>query len=202
MEDLISLSERWERERNNKYFLQIVSAADTGIPPSVQSTSYKSQIEGSEAEQIDQVKIFHLLASLVFNHFCLQTITKIDAENVPSTKSIYLGFIIIFILNSEFARVLCFKLFALKKVDYLQLPLYICTSWASTIFTDKRILPTLSNQYLRWQNMTRRILTQGGKTNTNITDITTTTTASLISVLWCEMWASSLTPNVVGPPLA
>ena len=76
-------------------------------------------------------------------------------------------------------------------MDYLQLPFYICTSWASTIFTDKSILPTLSNQYLGWQGLTRRILSQQGwKTNT--TNITTT---SPISRLWCEMSARSLTPH-------
>ena len=173
-------------ERNNKYFYQIVSAADSGIPPSVQSTSYKSQIDGSEVKQIDQVKIFHLLASVVFNHFSLQILTKIDAENVPSTITFNPRIIFILIRNCK-----CFKLFALKKVDYLQLPLYICTAWASTIFTDKSILPTLSNQYLGWQGLTRRILSQQGwKTNT--TNITTT---SPISRLWCEMSARSLTPH-------
>ena len=65
-------------------------------------TSYKSQIDGSEVEQIDQVKIFHLLASVVFNHFSLQILTNRDAENVLSTTLNPLLVLIIFILNSEF----------------------------------------------------------------------------------------------------
>ena len=93
-------------EKNNKYFYQIVSAADTGIPSSVLSPSYKSQIDGSEGEQIDQVKIFHILAIFVFNHFRLQTLisTKRDAEIVPFNSTFLI--LIIFILNSKFASVL------------------------------------------------------------------------------------------------
>ena len=110
-------------EKNNKYFLQIVSAADTGIPSFLLSPSFKSQIDGSEVKQIDQVKYFISFASVVFNHFSLQILTKIDAENVPSTITFNPGIIFILIRNCK-----CFKLFALKKVDYLQLPLYICTA--------------------------------------------------------------------------
>ena len=79
-----------EREKNNKYFLQIVSAADTGIPSSLLSPSFKSQIDGSEVKQIDQVKYFIFFASVVFNHFSLQILTKRDAGIVPSTQTFWL----------------------------------------------------------------------------------------------------------------
>ena len=59
-----------------------------------------------ENKLISQVKIFHILAIFVFNHFRLQTLisTKRDAEIVPFNSTFLI--LIIFILNSKFASVL------------------------------------------------------------------------------------------------